>query len=97
MTFMLRIGFGLMHRAEWMLGRRIEGIKLQWAVAYVNDVVPRTRRDNDGIISVHASLFLQIISATAHIDLRPATLYTNELVNVVVHLHADVTVNGNAH
>ena len=97
MTLMLSISLGLMHRAKWMLGRRVKRIKLQGTVAYVNDVVPRACRDNDGIVTVHASLFLQIISATAHLDLGFAVLYTNKLVNVVVHLNADITVNGNAH
>ena len=97
MTLMLSISLGLMHRAKWMLGRRVKRIKLQGTVAYVNDVVPRACRDNDGIVTVHASLLLQIISATAHIDLGSAALYTNKLVNVVVHLNADITVNGNAH
>ena len=54
-----------------MLRRCVERIELQGSVAHVDDIVPRTCGNEDGVIAVHACLLLQIISATAHIDLGP--------------------------
>ena len=96
MPLVLRIGFGLMHCTEGVLRRCIERIELQRSVTHIDNIVPRTCGNEDGIITVHACLLLQIISATAHIYLGSAVLYTNKLVNVRVHLYADVAANGNA-
>ena len=80
-----------------MLRRRIEGIKLQGTVADVDDIVPCSRRNKNGVIAVNARLLLQTVWARAHIDLRLAAFNSDELVNPVVHLDAYITASGNAH
>ena len=87
----------LMDGAVGVLRRGIQRIERERVFADIYDIVPCAGGNEDGVIAVHACLLLQIISATAHIDLGSAALYTNELVNVRVHLYADVAANGNAH
>ena len=93
----LRIRFGFMHRAKGMLRRCVERIELQWAVPHVDDVMPRARGNENGVISVCTAHLAQIASARAHIDLRLTAFEAHKLVNVRVHLHADVAARGNAH
>lgn len=59
--------------------------------------MPRTCGDKNCKIFVHARLFLQMISATTHINFGFATLYSNELVYVGVHFYTDVTTCRYAH
>ena len=71
-----------MNRTEGMLRRRVKRIELQRAVARIDDVVPRARGNENGVTSVNARPFLQIVAAGAKINLSPAALYTDKLVNV---------------
>ena len=93
----LGLGFGFMHRADGVLGRRVERAELERGVPHVDDIVPRARGNDDGIVSVHARFLPQRIATRAHIDLGAPLLDADELIHVGVHLRPDIPAYGNAH
>ena len=97
MPVMLCVRFRSVNRSSWVLRRRVERIKLQGAITCIDNIMPRACGNENGVITVYTADLLQIASAVAHIDRRFSALHAYKLVNVLVHLCADVTAYGNVH
>src|SRR4030095_10975365 len=74
-----------------MLGRAVEGVKLERRVAGVPDIVPRAGGHD------HPAAVLDVIAIVVDVDLTPALLETEELVAVLMDLRPDVAAGRQAH
>lgn len=80
-----------------MLGRRIDGIQLDWLVAGVNEVVPCAGRNDERAILLNAGLKIQSVFLLAHFYNALTSFQAYELVKVGVDLQSDIFPGINAH
>jgi hypothetical protein len=83
--------FGLLPKAVAVLGRSVDGIEQQRLLAGVDEVMPRARGHDDGMIFLHLRA-----NAVDH-NLAFALLDAEELVAVIVHLLANLVARLQRH
>ena len=93
----VRLGLGEVHRAGLVLGGAVDRVEPQRARAGVGDVVPPPGRHQDDVVVGQLALERQVVAGRAHDDPTGALLDAQELVDVVVHLEADLLLGLEAH
>lgn len=88
---------GLVDRAVGMFRRGVYRIDFQRFVACVDDVVPLSGRDQNGVVVRDLPHEVEPVLAVAHHHAGRALLDAQELVDVVVLLQPDVAARGNRH
>lgn len=86
-----------MNGIERVVRRRVKRIKLEGAIADIDDVVPCAGGNQDGVVSVNDRFFAEIVFAFAREYLGKSALDSDELVCIGVHFRADLSADGYAH
>lgn len=97
MFLMFSICFCGMDGSSWMLGWCVKRREFQRAIPGIKNIVPCATWNKDGISHTKAAFGIQLFSASTHADKRLSLLYTEELICVRMHLHADLAKGRNIH
>src|SRR5688500_16191349 len=79
-----RFGLGRLDHSVLMLGRAVQGVKLQWSIAGIADIVASTGRDD------HAAAVLHVVAIVIDVHLAAARLKAEELVAVLMNFRANL-------
>lgn len=80
-----------------MMGGAVEGIKLEWSVSGIDDIVPSAGGNKDTIIVFSGKLLVELVFGLAEKNFSLTVFDAKELIVVGMNFKTDVTADFDAH